>query len=112
MRRGGVVVSVVAVLVSVAPVGAEATSRATPLRILVTNDDGVKAPGIDVLVEALRKVQGVEVTVVAPAENQSGASDHATPDPSSLISSETHHAERVPGDRGRRAPGRQRASGR
>jgi 5'-nucleotidase len=45
-----------------------------PLRILVTNDDGVSAPGIDALVNALRQLPDVEVTVVAPAENQSGTS--------------------------------------
>ncbi len=45
---------------------------AEPIRILVTNDDGVGAPGIDALVEGLRTLEGVEVTVVAPAENQSG----------------------------------------
>jgi len=38
--------------------------------ILVTNDDGVRAPGILALAQAL---QGVgEVTIVAPSENQSG----------------------------------------
>jgi 5'-nucleotidase len=42
----------------------------TPYRILVTNDDGVRAPGIAALANAL-KAMG-EVTVVAPAENQSG----------------------------------------
>jgi 5'-nucleotidase len=45
-----------------------------PLRILVTNDDGVGAPGMDALVGALRRLPDVEVTVVAPAENQSGTS--------------------------------------
>jgi len=43
------------------------TAPAKPLAILVTNDDGVGAEGIDVLVEALRAVEGVEVTVVAPS---------------------------------------------
>jgi 5'-nucleotidase len=45
-----------------------------PLRILVTNDDGVGAPGIDALVNALRQLPDVDVTIVAPAENQSGTS--------------------------------------
>ncbi len=43
--------------------------------ILVTNDDGVAAPGIDSLVEALRGLPATNVIVVAPAENQSGTSD-------------------------------------
>lgn len=46
-----------------------------PLRILVTNDDGVGAEGIDQLVVALTELPDVEVTVVAPAENQSGSGD-------------------------------------
>jgi len=41
-----------------------------PYRILVTNDDGVRAPGIAALAQALTAVG--EVTIVAPAENQSG----------------------------------------
>ncbi|MFC7097236.1 5'/3'-nucleotidase SurE [Halobaculum marinum] len=39
-------------------------------RVLLTNDDGVDAPGIAALYEELRAV--ADVTVVAPAENQSG----------------------------------------
>jgi 5'-nucleotidase len=50
-----------------------------PLQILVTNDDGVAAAGIDAVVEGLRVLPGVEVTVVAPAENQSGTGDKTTP---------------------------------
>jgi 5'-nucleotidase len=45
-----------------------------PLQILVTNDDGVGAPGIDALVAALGALPDVELTIVAPAENQSGTS--------------------------------------
>jgi 5'-nucleotidase len=45
------------------------------LRILVTNDDGVGAPGIDVLVEALIADPNNEVVVSAPAENRSGSGD-------------------------------------
>jgi 5'-nucleotidase len=50
-----------------------------PLQILVTNDDGYAAEGIDAVVEALRQVSGVEVSVVAPATNQSGTGDNTTP---------------------------------
>jgi 5'/3'-nucleotidase len=57
------------------------TAPADPLAILVTNDDGVGAEGIDVLVEALRAVEGVEVTVVAPAEQQSGTGGSVTQGP-------------------------------
>jgi 5'-nucleotidase len=55
------------------------TTVAEPLRVLVTNDDGVKAEGIDALVEALRELPGTEVTVVAPAKNQSGTGGQTTP---------------------------------
>lgn len=43
---------------------------ATPYRILVTNDDGVRAPGLLAVAQALQSVG--EVTVVAPAGVQSG----------------------------------------
>jgi 5'-nucleotidase len=48
------------------------------LRILVTNDDGYSAPGINTLVEALRKLPDTTVTVIAPATNQSGAGGKTT----------------------------------
>lgn len=48
----------------------------TPYRILVTNDDGVRAPGILALAQALKAVG--EVTVVAPADNQSGKAHSLT----------------------------------
>jgi 5'-nucleotidase len=43
-----------------------------PYRILLTNDDGVRAAGLLALAEALRPVG--EVTIVAPLENQSAKS--------------------------------------
>ena len=49
------------------------TAAPDPLHILVTNDDGIGADGIDVIVQALRQLDNVEVTVVAPLENQSGS---------------------------------------
>lgn len=45
---------------------------------MVTNDDGVGAPGIDAVVEALRALPQTEVTVVAPAANQSGTGGKTT----------------------------------
>jgi 5'-nucleotidase len=46
------------------------------LRILVTNDDGVGADGIDAVVEGLRRANpNDEIIVCAPAGNQSGSSD-------------------------------------
>jgi 5'-nucleotidase len=42
-----------------------------PYRILVSNDDGVRAPGISAVAQILQAIG--EVSIVAPAENQSGA---------------------------------------
>lgn len=55
------------------------TTAASPiLRILVSNDDGVGAEGIDVLVEALRSLPDTEVTVIAPKDQQSGQGSKRT----------------------------------
>ncbi len=48
-----------------------------PPRILVTNDDGVHAPGLDVLERVARRLSD-DVWVVAPETNQSGASHSLT----------------------------------
>ena len=58
-----------------------AAEKPATFRVLVTNDDGVASPGIDALVQGLRKLDGVEVTVVAPADNKSGTSDMTSPTP-------------------------------
>src|SRR5688572_10920771 len=49
------------------------------MRVLVSNDDGVDAPGIRVLAEGLRAA-GHEVLVVAPDRDRSGASNSLTLD--------------------------------
>ncbi|WP_017165531.1 5'/3'-nucleotidase SurE [Xanthomonas phaseoli] len=49
------------------------------MRVLVSNDDGVDAPGIQILAEALRHA-GHEVMVVAPDRDRSGASNSLTLD--------------------------------
>lgn len=46
--------------------------------ILLTNDHGIGVEGIDVVAQALLGLDGVEVSIVAPAENQSGRSDSVT----------------------------------
>jgi len=60
-----------------------------PLEILVSNDDGYNAPGIDTIVEALRVLPGVHVTVSAPATNQSGAGSKFTDGPVSASDVQT-----------------------
>lgn len=64
-----------------APAEDTTTTTAAPeaLRILVANDDGYAAEGIDALVEGLLTLEDVEVTVFAPLENQSGTSDNTNP---------------------------------
>lgn len=64
-----------------APKESKATTTAAtaePLQILVSNDDGYSAEGIDVLVTALQTLDDVEVTVVAPLAQQSGQGGKTT----------------------------------
>ncbi|ROU05098.1 5'/3'-nucleotidase SurE [Lysobacter enzymogenes] len=49
------------------------------MRVLVSNDDGVDAPGIRILAQGLREA-GHEVLVVAPDRDRSGASNSLTLD--------------------------------
>jgi len=60
---------------------ASSAAAVRPLQILVSNDDGVAAPGIDALVRALVAEPATQVTVVAPATNQSGSGGQTTPGP-------------------------------
>ena len=50
--------------------------NAKPLRVLISNDDGVHAQGIHALADELRDI--AEVTIVAPDRNRSGASNSLT----------------------------------
>lgn len=56
----------------------EAEVEVEPLLILVTNDDGIAAEGIAVVVDALATLPDVELSVVAPAEQQSGTGGSTT----------------------------------
>ncbi|MGH9254384.1 MAG: 5'/3'-nucleotidase SurE [Vicinamibacterales bacterium] len=53
-----------------APIDAQQFRQPPPYRILVTNDDGVRAPGIAAVAQALQAI-GTPI-VVAPADNQTG----------------------------------------
>lgn len=59
----------------------QGVATAQTLRVLVTNDDGIGAPGIDALVEQLLLNSDLEVHVIAPATNQSGTTDTFTTAP-------------------------------
>lgn len=52
------------------------TSDGRRPRILLTNDDGVRAPGLRAIYEVLRGL--ADVTVVAPVEQRSGVAHHIT----------------------------------
>ena len=57
------------------------------MRILLTNDDGIHAPGLEVL-EAIARQFSDDVWIVAPAEEQSGAGHSLTlnsPDRKSVV---------------------------
>ena len=71
---------------AIASLGCDSSSdgESGPLRILITNDDGVKAAGIDAVVEALKDDPNNEIIVCAPAEQQSGSGDQRTPTPPPL----------------------------
>jgi 5'-nucleotidase len=58
-------------------VGASAAPAKT-LTVLVTNDDGVSAPGINAVVQGLRSLPKTRVIVVAPLTNQSGTGGKTT----------------------------------
>lgn len=69
------------------------------MRVLISNDDGYFAPGLQALSEAMRQVG--EVTVVAPERDRSGASNSLTLDrPLSLrrASSGFHYVNGTPSD--------------
>ncbi len=48
------------------------------MRILITNDDGITSPGIEVLERAAAAIPGAEVWTVAPEADQSGLSHSLT----------------------------------
>lgn len=68
--RPALAAAVVALLLIVSSGALTGAQVPKPYRILLTNDDGVRAPGLAAMAEALGSVG--EVTIVAPAENHSG----------------------------------------
>ena len=63
-------------LVLAAIIAAPATAQ--NLKVLITNDDGVSAPGIDALVNQLATNPNLDLTVIAPAANSSGTGENRT----------------------------------
>lgn len=86
-RRRPYEIFVLALVLAMACAKTPPAPAPTPLRILVTNDDGIEAPGIAALAEALRPLG--TVTVAAPREPRSGASHGVTSDrPIAVLESE------------------------
>jgi 5'-nucleotidase len=54
------------------------TPRIEPVRVLLTNDDGITAPGLQAARRALREIEGVEVDVIAPDSNRSATARSIT----------------------------------
>lgn len=81
MRRSPSAALALAALALLAGCGSSSSNAAEPLRVLVTNDDGVAAAGIAALVEGLRALPALDLVIVAPARNQSGAGDQITVGP-------------------------------
>ncbi len=52
--------------------------RIAEVRVLLTNDDGISAPGLQAPRRALRKLDGVEVDVIAPDSNRSATARSIT----------------------------------
>ena len=65
------------------------------MRILVTNDDGIDAPGLHAVVAALASVEGVDVSVVAPDRNRSGVSRSITLGHTLVVTEEHVHGASV-----------------
>ena len=70
MHRLRILVVLLAAFCLLVPVGAQQFRQPPPYRILVTNDDGVNAPGIAAVAQALQAI-GTPI-IVGPAENQTG----------------------------------------
>jgi 5'-nucleotidase len=71
MQRTRVLLALLAAAALLAPASAQQAPQPPPYRILVSNDDGVRAPGIAPLAQILQAIG--EVSIVAPADNSSGA---------------------------------------
>jgi 5'-nucleotidase len=71
MRTARIVIWFLAALALLAPLSAQQRPAVAPYRILVSNDDGVRAPGIAAVAQILQAIG--EVIIVGPQQQQSGA---------------------------------------
>lgn len=71
MRRARLFLTLLLGVLVLSPTFARQLRQPPPYRILVSNDDGVRAPGISAVAQVLQAIG--DVSIIAPAENQSGA---------------------------------------
>jgi len=89
MRRRNTWSIVVAFCLLLATVATAPLAHAAKFRILVGNDDGVGAEGIAELVKVLTADSSLDVSVYAPATNQSGTGDRFTTGPLTVLPATT-----------------------
>jgi 5'-nucleotidase len=70
MQKCRILAAIVLAVCAILPAAGQQRTQAPPYRILVSNDDGVRAPGIAAAAMILQAIG--EVIIVAPAANQSG----------------------------------------
>lgn len=70
MRRASVLVTLLLAFCLLAPTSAQQRRQPPPYRILVSNDDGVRAPGLAAVAQILQAIG--DVTIIGPADNQTG----------------------------------------
>ena len=71
MNTARAVVPLIVAFALLVPVSAQQRPAAAPYRILISNDDGVRAPGIAAVAQILQAIG--EVIIVGPQQQQSGA---------------------------------------
>jgi 5'-nucleotidase len=71
MQRTRVLLTILVAAVWLVPSAAQQTRQPPPYRILVSNDDGVNAPGLAAVAQILQAIG--DVSIVAPTVNHSGA---------------------------------------
>ncbi len=90
-RRNALWILCVALLCGVMGSTPAAPQSAGKLTVLLSNDDGFDAPGLKALAEAFRG--SADVTVVAPADNQSGKGHSITTAGNPIMASERRQAD-------------------
>src|SRR5687768_14783335 len=70
MHQVRLLLTIVLSVCLLAPAGAQFRAAPPPYRILISNDDGVRAPGLAAVAQILQAIG--QVIIVAPSQNQSG----------------------------------------